>query len=563
VWSITSGKRQILMDGREVHYSANRVGLLDFSWTMVGNHVLKTVCHAAPPLSPTPGFRQYDFFIDGQSFFSMPKVFELGVKGASADDNRIPGHHPGNFSAAVSPRSVFSEAAGGYGNAYNGPVRAPRTQSEDDEYLQKAIQASLEETKTHSGEQPSVVTSTPSAEMDLLDFGGGEEPTAYDAYGAPPAPAYNAPPTAAYGDPSSSYAGSSYGAAPAAAAAYGAPTTNGYGPPAAYGGALTAGYGAGPAPAYASSYAPAGPPQPMLALPPSSTGGYAGGPPPTDQYSAGQPSYGAPPPPPAQSSYGAAPAPYYGAPPAGSYGAPPAYGVPPAYGAPPSTPTSYGGSPPPGSYPDPFAPSAGHSAGDPFAPRTPSHNNVASDILKAYGSTPSPGQYQPGYPGSNGTVYQSPQGSSAPPTTPMSMSMSALTITEKEEEKPLNPFEAAMKKLVNVDHIDEPAEEQMKLSIKKEEENRAVKNKNRSVPLPPAGKKVLGSAATLKDIAKVKPPPRMEPVIKPAFNVDPNMAGALTVYGQGPPPLQPQGFGVVHMQGRVPSAYYGGSPQYR
>ena len=79
VWSITSGKRLVLADGQEVHYSSSRNSIFDFSWTMRGNHVLKIVAHASPPLSPTPGFRQYDFFIDGQSFFSFPKVFRLGM----------------------------------------------------------------------------------------------------------------------------------------------------------------------------------------------------------------------------------------------------------------------------------------------------------------------------------------------------------------------------------------------------------------------------------------------------------------------------------------------------
>lgn len=46
---------------------------------MKGNHILKIVAHSATPLSPTPGFRQYDFFVNGQSFFGFPKVFRLGL----------------------------------------------------------------------------------------------------------------------------------------------------------------------------------------------------------------------------------------------------------------------------------------------------------------------------------------------------------------------------------------------------------------------------------------------------------------------------------------------------
>ena len=79
VWSLTSGKRLVLADGQEVHYSNSRSNIFDFSWTMKGNHVLKVVAHGSPPLSPTPGFRQYDFFLNGQSFFTFPKVFRLGL----------------------------------------------------------------------------------------------------------------------------------------------------------------------------------------------------------------------------------------------------------------------------------------------------------------------------------------------------------------------------------------------------------------------------------------------------------------------------------------------------
>ena len=104
VWSITSGKRLILADGQEVHYSSSRGAIFDFSWTMRGNHVLKIVAHASPPLSAAPGFRQYDFFVDGQSFFTFPKVFRLGLA-------------PGD------PRGVdpaMAARGGGYGG-YGGP----------------------------------------------------------------------------------------------------------------------------------------------------------------------------------------------------------------------------------------------------------------------------------------------------------------------------------------------------------------------------------------------------------------------------------------------------------
>lgn len=93
VWSVTSGKRLILADGQEVHYSNSRSAVIDFSWTMRGNHVLKVVAHATAPMSAEPGFRQYDFFVDGRSFFSFPKVYRLGLTGSKtmSPDNGVRG----------------------------------------------------------------------------------------------------------------------------------------------------------------------------------------------------------------------------------------------------------------------------------------------------------------------------------------------------------------------------------------------------------------------------------------------------------------------------------------
>jgi hypothetical protein len=104
VWSITSGKRLIMLDGKEVHYSHSRNAIFDFSWTMRGNHVLKLIAHASPPLSPTPGFRQYDFFVDGQSFFSFPKVYRLGL--SPNDPRGQPGAGPQEQQAVSSARST-------------------------------------------------------------------------------------------------------------------------------------------------------------------------------------------------------------------------------------------------------------------------------------------------------------------------------------------------------------------------------------------------------------------------------------------------------------------------
>lgn len=54
--------------------------------------MLKISAQATPPMSPTPGYRQYDFFVNGMSFFGFPKVFRLGL-------------HPNDPRGQVSPNS--------------------------------------------------------------------------------------------------------------------------------------------------------------------------------------------------------------------------------------------------------------------------------------------------------------------------------------------------------------------------------------------------------------------------------------------------------------------------
>jgi hypothetical protein len=114
VWSLTSGKRLILADGQEVHFSHNRGSLFEFSWTMRGNNVLKVVAHASAPMTPTPGFRQYDFYVNGLSFFAFPKVFRLGLQ-------------PDHTRGALSPSSpaAMAETSRRYGPGRGGPGGGP------------------------------------------------------------------------------------------------------------------------------------------------------------------------------------------------------------------------------------------------------------------------------------------------------------------------------------------------------------------------------------------------------------------------------------------------------
>mmetsp|Transcript_3657 Transcript_3657/g.5460 ORF Transcript_3657/g.5460 Transcript_3657/m.5460 type:complete len:476 (-) Transcript_3657:134-1561(-) len=83
IWSVTSGKQIVTLDGREVHHSVGGFqGKLECTFNFGKNHFMKVIAHAAPPLTETMinGLkqRQFDLFLDGLSFFEFPKVFELG-----------------------------------------------------------------------------------------------------------------------------------------------------------------------------------------------------------------------------------------------------------------------------------------------------------------------------------------------------------------------------------------------------------------------------------------------------------------------------------------------------
>jgi hypothetical protein len=189
----------VLADGKEVHQSKARNNVFDFTWTIKGNHVLKVVAHAQPPMSAVPGFRQYDFFVDGQSFFTFPKVFRLGL---APNDPRAGGRRrqqQNGYGVPVPERSMApsgynNNGYNNYGNTHLSPyvtngaevvearsvrsirshnsnnivsIEAPHNPEEEDAYLRQAIANSLKESPSKSPAQ----APTPSAADNLLlDF---------------------------------------------------------------------------------------------------------------------------------------------------------------------------------------------------------------------------------------------------------------------------------------------------------------------------------------------------------------------------------------------------------
>jgi hypothetical protein len=112
LWSLSSGKQVVLVDGQEVHFATARVtDKLQASWTMKGGHQMQVAAHAATPIfNNIPGFRQFDLLIDGLSFWDMPKMYELGT----------------NRGAARAPQSTRSSAY----NNYSVPAAQEETQLE-------------------------------------------------------------------------------------------------------------------------------------------------------------------------------------------------------------------------------------------------------------------------------------------------------------------------------------------------------------------------------------------------------------------------------------------------
>ena len=78
-WSPTTSKIILAADGGEVRCEdgvrrfQNMRGKLEHSWVMRdGGHHLRILAYAAAPIKARKGYRQFDLFIDGKSFFDLP-----------------------------------------------------------------------------------------------------------------------------------------------------------------------------------------------------------------------------------------------------------------------------------------------------------------------------------------------------------------------------------------------------------------------------------------------------------------------------------------------------------
>jgi len=552
VWSHTSGKRLVVADGKEVHFSVGKVnqGKFQFAWNMRGNHTLKLIAHASPPLQAKKGWRQFDLLLDGWSVFDMPKIYELGTKGV----------HAGGDDSALARRVESGEEA--YSN-----YSLPREE-------EMAWARSVEQLETRRRIDRMSVAPSRNAPTQQSFLGGSATSSTADAVAAAAAAAVaeadlvsdalpgeqdiiNAPKALAdVGHESEYHAQSTQDEF--------APVPVAPPPPPTYqdvAGSIMAGYGAPPAPAPAQQVpalppsttyqqqpaAPPQPQQPVAALPPSTT------------YQQSPPVAPAPAPmPPVQEQQQ-----YYQQPPAAP--APPAYAQPPApvYEQPPPAQT-YEQQP----YYQQQAPAPVQTAEEQQAPyyqQTPAVATTPSATAPApYYQTPDAAQYQynqenqqPGSPMALGMAQESPTGVEAIDNVPYNHG-------HGRRDKDVDDVAQSIKNLVNLEDIKAPPEESLEnmreamlknpFAEKNVPQSKldkiAAGKKPKSKGLPPAGQGWALAGKSLSEIQSVtaehKPAQPSQEVMKPNA-YDANVGGSMVVYGQGPPPLalhQAQGFGV-------------------
>lgn len=89
VWSVTSGKRMIMSNGRQLLVDTSKTTVIEHSWTDIRGNNIRLKAHSTAPMSSASESRQYDLFINGKSYFTLPRSYEIGLKGPT--DDRIPG----------------------------------------------------------------------------------------------------------------------------------------------------------------------------------------------------------------------------------------------------------------------------------------------------------------------------------------------------------------------------------------------------------------------------------------------------------------------------------------
>mmetsp|Transcript_20102 Transcript_20102/g.30226 ORF Transcript_20102/g.30226 Transcript_20102/m.30226 type:complete len:483 (-) Transcript_20102:128-1576(-) len=199
-WSLASGKREVKYDGSQVHYSKGKRTEMKFecSFTILGQHMVKLVAHAAPALKNNPEFRQFDLILDGMSFFEFPKIFELGHA-----SSRAPGMPRSNeISFAAYPGSVGTTAApysaeNDHWNSYNIDVNSDYYNHTQPSYRDVQSDYSVQSAPAAAPAPTLDLVSAPVAPVDNFNaptFASPPAPAAVDEFAPVAAP----PPTASH-----------------------------------------------------------------------------------------------------------------------------------------------------------------------------------------------------------------------------------------------------------------------------------------------------------------------------------------------------------------------------
>ena len=110
-WSLSSGKQAIAFDQQEVYFDVGDTtqSKIAHAWKDKNGRTLKVKVHAANMSTkndPDPHWKQYDLFIDGVSFFRMPKIFELGTYSKEVSTRAFPRvSSPSNMEFSLPPLS--------------------------------------------------------------------------------------------------------------------------------------------------------------------------------------------------------------------------------------------------------------------------------------------------------------------------------------------------------------------------------------------------------------------------------------------------------------------------
>eukprot|EP00551_Chaetoceros_affinis_P017526 CAMPEP_0203691026 /NCGR_PEP_ID=MMETSP0091-20130426/3357_1 /ASSEMBLY_ACC=CAM_ASM_001089 /TAXON_ID=426623 /ORGANISM="Chaetoceros affinis, Strain CCMP159" /LENGTH=403 /DNA_ID=CAMNT_0050561379 /DNA_START=72 /DNA_END=1283 /DNA_ORIENTATION=+ len=145
VWSVSSGKRMIMSNGKQLFIGMNKSNTIENQWIDTRGNDIRLIAHMTPPVNSPLGSRQYELLINGKSFFSLPKSYEIGLKGPS--DTRVPGnittvsHHNASIQSPQRHPITYSDSGR--------TLRAPRSQEEEMDDLKRAIEESLKESKQH------------------------------------------------------------------------------------------------------------------------------------------------------------------------------------------------------------------------------------------------------------------------------------------------------------------------------------------------------------------------------------------------------------------------------